>query len=110
MNGHWGDCNPSTCPMSASPATTTAAPTSSCSTPCQFPFIYQARGRTQKSMIENIMFEMSSCAQGVVHTACTYAGGFSPAWCSTKTDKFGKHVIGNFADCGTGCPVEITTG
>ena len=56
------------------------------------------------------MFEMSFCAQGVVHTACTYAGGFSPAWCSTKTDKFGKHVIGNFADCGTGCPVEITTG
>merc|ERR1712214_116359 len=30
VNGHWGDCNPSTCPMSASPATT-AAPTSSCS-------------------------------------------------------------------------------
>ena len=48
VNGHWGDCNPSTCPMSASPATTTAAPTSSCSTPCQFPFIYQARIRTQK--------------------------------------------------------------
>merc|ERR1711971_541700 len=85
MKGNYGDCNTSTCP-SASSGVTTAAPVSTCSTPCKFPFIYQ----------------------GVVHYACTYAGGFSPAWCSTATDAYGKHINGNFADCGVGCPVEIS--
>jgi len=84
--GNWGDCNSSTCNLAAATTTTTPAPT--CSTPCKFPFIYQ----------------------GVVHYACTYAGGFTPAWCSTATDAYGKHINGNFADCGVGCPVEITTG
>ena len=27
--------------------------------------------------------------KGVVHNACTYAGGFTPAWCSTATDAYG---------------------
>merc|ERR1719431_704941 len=85
MKGNYGDCNTSTCP-SASSGVTTAAPVTTCSTPCKFPFIYQ----------------------GVVHYACTYAGGFSPAWCSTATDAYGKHINGNFADCGVGCPVEIS--
>merc|ERR1719394_591059 len=67
----------------ATATTTTPAPT--CSTPCKFPFVYN----------------------GVVHYACTNAGGFKNPWCSTKTDAFGKHVIGNYADCGVGCPVEI---
>merc|ERR1711941_244147 len=84
MKGNWGDCNTTTCPTSSS--LTTAAPATTCSTPCKFPFIYQ----------------------GVVHNACTYAGGFSPAWCSTATDAYGKHINGNFADCGAGCPVEIS--
>ena len=57
-----------------------------CSTPCKFPFVYQ----------------------GVVHNACTFAGGFSPAWCSTNTDAYGNHINGNWANCGTGCPVEMT--
>merc|ERR1711868_101710 len=80
--GYWGNCG-SGCPVSTAASTTTT-----CSTPCKFPFIYR----------------------GVVHNACTYAGGFSPAWCSTATDAYGKHINGNWANCGAGCPVEITTG
>ena len=80
--GYWGNCG-SGCPVSTAASTTTT-----CSTPCKFPFIYK----------------------GVVHNACTYAGGFSPAWCSTATDAYGKHINGNWANCGAGCPVEITTG
>merc|ERR1712168_763535 len=81
VRGTWGDCD-SSCPGAS--VATTPAPT--CPTPCKFPFIFQ----------------------GKVHYACTNAGGFSTAWCSTKTDAYGKHVTGNFADCGVGCPVEIT--
>merc|ERR1712064_221109 len=77
--GNYGDCNSNTCTAAA----TTPAPT--CSTPCKFPFKYN----------------------GVIHYACTNAGGFKNPWCSTKTDIFGNHVIGNYADCGVGCPVEI---
>merc|ERR1712025_630162 len=77
--GNFGDCNANTCAAAA----TTPAPT--CSTPCKFPFKYN----------------------GVIHYACTNAGGFKNPWCSTKTDIFGRHVIGNYADCGVGCPVEI---
>jgi len=89
--GNYGDCNLNT--RTCSVATTTTAPTttttaSTCSTPCKFPFIYQ----------------------GVVHYACTYAGGFTPAWCSTATDAYGKHIIGNYADCAVGCPVEVNVG
>jgi len=83
--GNYGDCDPSRCTM---PSSTTTTPAPTCSTPCKFPFIYQ----------------------GVVHYACTYAGGFSPAWCSTATDAYGKHIAGNWANCGVGCPVEVTTG
>jgi len=79
VRGTWGDCDPTTCPGAASTQVTT------CPTPCKFPFIFQ----------------------GVVHYACTRAGGFSTPWCSTKTDGWGKHITGNFADCGVGCPVEI---
>merc|ERR1719394_116421 len=79
--GSFGDCNVNTC----STAATTTTPSPTCSTPCKFPFVYN----------------------GVVHYACTNAGGFKNPWCSTKTDAFGKHVIGNYADCGVGCPVEI---
>ena len=82
VRGTWGDCDPATCPGVAT-TSTTAAP--SCPTPCRFPFIYQ----------------------GVVHYACTKAGGFSRPWCSTRTDAWGKHITGHFADCGVGCPVEI---
>jgi len=78
VRGTWGDCDPS-CPG----ATTTPSPP--CPTPCKFPFIFR----------------------GKVHKACTYDGGFTTAWCSTKTDGYGKHITGNFADCGVGCPVEI---
>merc|ERR1719178_643750 len=45
---------------------------------------------------------------GVTYTSCTTAGGYSHAWCSTTTDAYGKHINGNFADCGVGCPVEIS--
>merc|ERR1711973_466895 len=48
--------------------TTTAAPTNVCTTTagtaCVFPFTYM----------------------GQTYTSCTNAGGFQPAWCSTKTD------------------------
>jgi len=79
--GNYGDCNVNTCTV----ATTTTTPAPTCPTPCKFPFIYQ----------------------GVVHYACTTAGGFKTPWCSTKTNAFGKHINGNWADCGVGCPVEI---
>merc|ERR1719423_309088 len=58
--------------------TTTAAPTNVCTTTagtaCVFPFTYM----------------------GQTYTSCTNAGGFQPAWCSTKTDAYGNHIIGNF--------------
>merc|ERR1719150_2657482 len=79
VRGTWGDCDNSCPGVSNIPSAAT------CPTPCKFPFIFQ----------------------GKVHYACTFAGGFSPAWCSTKTDGYGKHITGNFADCGVGCPVEI---
>merc|ERR1711973_210208 len=82
INGYWGDCGAG-CPTETTTVTTTPAPT--CSTPCKFPFVYM----------------------GKVHYACTNAGGFQPAWCSTATDQYGNHIIGNFADCAVGCPVEI---
>merc|ERR1712107_825659 len=53
--------------------TTTAAPvcTTTQGAVCVFPFTYM----------------------GVTYTSCTNAGGFEPAWCSTKTDAYGKHVL-----------------
>merc|ERR1712198_207727 len=53
----------------ATTTTTTAAPTNVCTTTagaaCVFPFTYM----------------------GQTYTSCTNAGGFQPAWCSTKTDE-----------------------
>ena len=65
INGYWGDCGAG-CPTETTTVTTTPAPT--CSTPCKFPFVYM----------------------GKVHYACTNAGGFQPAWCSTATDQYGN--------------------
>ena len=48
--------------------------------PCIFPFTYE----------------------GVVHNECTDKGG-SSLWCSTKVDDSGKHIQGNFGNCGEGC-------
>merc|ERR1711970_320281 len=84
--GNWGDCS-SSCPAQTG---TTAAPT--CSTvsgpnagsKCVFPFKYQ----------------------GVVHTACTYAGGFSQPWCSTKVDYWGRHDERYWGNCDNTCKVE----
>merc|ERR1719219_605914 len=45
-------------------------------------------------------------ARGVEHTKCTKAGGYSAAWCSTKTDKNGNTVMGNYGDCSEECPIE----
>ena len=80
MKGYWGDCD-ANCPTEKVSTSTSG----SCPTPCKFPFIYR----------------------GVVHYACTYAGGFNPAWCSTGTNAFSQHLTGNWQNCGAGCPVEI---
>merc|ERR1719300_933321 len=80
LKGYWGDCD-GNCPTSD-----TNTSDSSCQTPCKFPFVYR----------------------GVVHQACTFAGGFSSAWCSTRTDPFShQHLRGSWENCGVGCPVEI---
>ena len=68
------------CPFSDS-ATPTSAPTpapSGCLTvsgsPCVFPFSWQ----------------------GVIHSSCTTAGGFSSPWCSTRTDRSVLHQGGKY--------------
>merc|ERR1719228_1847447 len=33
--------------------------------------------------------------KGVTYTTCTTDGGFDKPWCSTATDIFGNHVLGN---------------
>merc|ERR550539_858834 len=74
LTGYWGNCQDN---CSTSTTSSSSSSSSSCPTPCRFPFIYR----------------------GVVHSACTYAGGFSPAWCSTATDAWGRHVRGNWQNC-----------
>merc|ERR1712215_257022 len=44
--------------------------------------------------------------RGVTYNSCTYAGGFDKPWCSTATDRYGNHILGNFGDCNSACPVE----
>ena len=45
--------------------------------PCVFPFTYD----------------------GITHTACTYYGGYSTPWCSTKTDENGLYQSGQWGYC-----------
>jgi len=88
--GNWGDCNPAclaqqstTTPSTSSTCTTVSGPTAG--TKCVFPFKHK----------------------GVVHTACTYAGGFSRPWCSTKVDYWGRHDDQFWGNCDTNtCKVE----
>merc|ERR1712228_337542 len=46
--------------------------------------------------------------KGVTYTSCTTDGGFDKPWCSTATDMFGNHVLGNWGDCGASCPGATT--
>merc|ERR1711872_1143992 len=87
--GNWGDCGSS---CQAEQTSSTLAP-STCSTKggadsgkkCVFPFKYN----------------------GVVHSACTYARGFSKPWCATRVDYWGRHMEGYWGDCdASSCPVE----
>merc|ERR1711892_507344 len=85
--GNWGDCNEA-CQREAA---TTGAP-STCNTTsgsdsgqaCVFPFTHK----------------------GVVHKACTYAGGFPKPWCSTKVDYWGRHREGFWGNCDESCKVD----
>merc|ERR1711970_479975 len=84
--GNWGDCSPACLSQQSS---TTPSTSSTCSTvsgsKCVFPFKYK----------------------GEVHTACTYSGGFSQPWCSTKVDYWGKHDDKYWGNCDTNtCKVE----
>merc|ERR1711942_464954 len=88
--GNWGDCNPaclsqqsSTTPSTSSTCTTVNGPAAG--SKCVFPFKYK----------------------GEVHTASTYAGGFSKPWCSTKVDYWGRHDEEYWGNCDTNtCKVE----
>ena len=48
---------------------------------------------------------------GISHTGCTMHGiedtEYMP-WCSTKVDKDGNHIKGNWGDCSRECPVDNT--
>merc|ERR1711970_822942 len=100
MNNPYMSCQPdSTTGATTTPAiiivtdttatTATTATTGQCLTdggakvgvPCVFPF-------TNK---------------GVIYTSCTTDGGFDKPWCSTATDIFGNHVLGNWGDCSPAC-------
>merc|ERR1739838_410315 len=43
---------------------------------------------------------------GVTYTSCTTDGGFAKPWCSTATDVYGNHVIGNWGDCNIACTTQ----
>merc|ERR1712106_202015 len=91
--GNFGDCN-AACPTeqtatTAAPATCTTTSGKNAGSKCVFPFKYK----------------------GVVHTACTYSGGFSQPWCSTKVDYWGRHNEEYWGNCDTNtCAVESRWG
>ena len=93
VTGNWGDCS-ATCQTAqaaatAGPATCTTVNGAEAGKKCVFPFTHK----------------------GVVHKACTYAGGFSKPWCSTRVDYWGRHMPGNWGDCDTvSCKVEVLWG
>jgi len=48
-------------------------------------------------------------ARGTSFSTCTYEGGFTKPWCSTKVDTNGDTVLGNWGDCPTNdpnCPID----
>jgi len=90
--GNWGECNAA---CQTEQDTTTAAPAACTTTSgadagkrCVFPFTHK----------------------GVVHTACTYAGGFSKPWCSTRVDYWGRHKEEYWGNCDSTCEVESLWG
>ena len=70
--------SPPSLPSPASPLTAGGCLTQT-GAPCVFPFTWQ----------------------GITHRSCTKAGGFSVAWCSTRTDGAGTHQTGHYGDCDT---------
>ena len=87
VTGNYGDCS-ADCLTNAVTTTTASSSSSGCSTAsgaaCVFPFSFQ----------------------GVTHSSCTTAGGFSSPWCSTLTDGAGNHITGNYGDCSAQCATE----
>ncbi len=55
---------------------------------------------------KNCVFPFSF--RGSTFNSCTNEGGdvSGELWCSTKTDKFGNHVRGNWEICPEGCDLE----
>merc|ERR1711892_1110326 len=85
--GNWGDCNEACGTEEAttgSPSTCNTTSGSDSGQACVFPFTHK----------------------GVVHKACTYAGGFSKPWYSTKVDYWGRHREGFWGNCDKSCKVK----
>ena len=49
--------------------------------------------------------------KGVVYEGCPVdSSDKTRRWCSTKIDKNGKHVNGNYGFCSKNCPIELVKG
>merc|ERR1712080_140198 len=92
--GSWGDC-PTTDPTNCFPETNKATTVAGDIATQQSSGSCTTIGGAQVGVACVFPFK----ARGVEYTSCTYAGGYSTPWCSTKVDSSGNTVLGNWGDC-----------
>merc|ERR1719481_205289 len=91
-----------TTPLSATstPSTATTTPSSSTTTPAIIIVTDATTGGqclTDGGAKVGVPCVFPFTNKGVTYTSCTTDGGFDKPWCSTATDIFGNHVLGNWA-------------
>ena len=86
-------------------------------------FSAQNRNGPDKSIVGNVCITESDskvanapCVFPFKHKGVVYEGcpvdrkDKTRRWCSTKIDKDGKHVNGNYGFCSKNCPIELVKG